>query len=120
MNIKLLRIYLHSKFKRDLCRSSDREIWVQAPTELSMLPLKVITLSTKERRQASVSCPVRIVGIWLKKIIISTCNSLICFVLRNWEILQVVHEEKNLILNLTIDVMFLTVSVLLYRNSHLF
>lgn len=50
MNIKLLRVYLHSKFKRDLCRSSDREIWVQAPTGLSMLPLKVITLSTKERR----------------------------------------------------------------------
>lgn len=34
--------------------------------------------------------------------------------------LQVVREEKNLILNLTIDVMFLTVSVLLYRNSHIF
>lgn len=50
MNIKLLRIYLHSKFKRDLLRSSDREIWVQVPTGLSMLPLKVITLSTKERR----------------------------------------------------------------------
>lgn len=29
-------------------------------------------------------------------------------------------RKKNLILNLTIDVMFLTVSVLLYRNSHIF